>query len=193
MRQEWDNAVLRLGGQVRETDLERRYAEAHRAYHTRTHISAVLRDAQALSDVDEPALVLAICAHDVVYDAKPGVDERASASWARERRVEAGIAEDHIARVEAMILATITHASDDPTTQVLLDADLAILASPAYDQYVIDVRREYATYPDEVWRAGRAHVLKSLLAKESLYQTAKARTLWEVWARDNIRRELRTL
>jgi predicted metal-dependent HD superfamily phosphohydrolase len=193
MRQEWDNAITRLGGQARETDLERRYAESHRAYHTRTHIDAVLRDASALSDVDDPALVLAVCAHDVVYDAKPGADERASASWARARLVAAEVGEDHVARVEAMILATITHTSDDPATQVLLDADLAILASPAYDQYVTEVRHEYAAHSDDVWRAGRANVLESLLAKENLYQTVKARTLWEVRARDNIRRELRSL
>ncbi|GAB3908124.1 hypothetical protein GCM10029964_107390 [Kibdelosporangium lantanae] len=193
MRREWDNAVRRLGGEVRETDLERRYAEAHRAYHTQAHITAVLRDAQLLSDVDDPALVLAICAHDVVYDAKPGSDERASASWAREQLLTAGVAEDHIARVEAMVLATITHTSDDPTTRVLLDADLAILASPDYDQYVTQVRQEYAAHPDEVWRPGRANVLKSLLTKDTLYQTAKARTLWEARARDNIRRELRSL
>jgi predicted metal-dependent HD superfamily phosphohydrolase len=194
MREQWDNAVARLGGQptLAADDLARRYAEPHRKYHNAAHVEAVLRAATELSDEDCPVLVLAICAHDVVYDAKPGDDERASAEWARKWLSEAKVAEEHIARVEALVLATIKHESDDVLAHVLLDADLSILgAAPSdYDAYAHAVRQEYAAVPEELWRAGRAHVLKTLLDRENLYQTARAQALWDAPARRNLTREL---
>jgi predicted metal-dependent HD superfamily phosphohydrolase len=194
MRSQWDNAVLWLGGRSTPAadDLVRRYAEPHRKYHNAIHVEAVLRDARELSDEDNPVLVLAICAHDVVYDAQPGADERASAAWARLRLTEAGLAEDHVAQVESLVLATITHQSDDPLARILLDADLAILAAApdAYDLYSRYVREEYASYADDVWRHGRTQVLRSLLDRDDLYQTPRARALWDAQARANLQREL---
>jgi predicted metal-dependent HD superfamily phosphohydrolase len=195
MREHWDDAVARLGGRPTVHDLERRYAEPHRKYHNAAHIVAVLRDVRLLSPEPDPVLVLAICAHDVVYDARPGEDERASAAWARDRLTSSGVAEKHIARVESLVLATISHESDDPLAQVLLDADLAILAAAqdVYDLYTRCVREEYASYADAVWRDGRAKVLKSLLDRKNLYQTHRGQELWDTRARINIRRELDSL
>ncbi len=195
MRDEWNNAVSALGGCVVSTDLESRYAEPHRKYHNATHIHAVLRDAALLVPSLDPELVLAICAHDVIYNARPGADERESAAWARTWLTASSVPEPHIAAVESHILATITHTSDDPATQILLDADLAILAAPpdAYDVYTRCVRAEYASYTDPEWQAGRAKVLKSLLNRETLYQTPRAHTLWNTQARTNLHRELTTL
>jgi predicted metal-dependent HD superfamily phosphohydrolase len=74
----------------------------------------------------------------------------------------------------------------------LLDADLAILgAAPAdYERYRLAVRAEYAHVPDDAWRAGRAAVLRSLLAKEPLYRTRAAQERWAARARRNLREEL---
>jgi predicted metal-dependent HD superfamily phosphohydrolase len=197
VRVEWDQAIAQLGGRLTSAsdELVRRYAEPHRKYHNAAHVDAVLRDARLLSDVDDPVLVLAVCAHDVVYDAKPGEDERASAAWVRAALTEAGVGEDVVARVESLVLATITHSSEDPVAWILLDADLAILAAPVdvYSVYVAGVREEYSKYPDEMWRQGRAQVLKSLLDRKNLYQTEKARALWDTAARANLRRELSEL
>ncbi len=64
---------------------------------------------------------------------------------------------------------TATHrpADDDHAGQVLCDADLGILAAdPArYASYTAGVRREYAHVPDADFAAGRAAVLRDLLAK----------------------------
>ncbi|MEV4315749.1 hypothetical protein [Actinocrispum sp. NPDC049592] len=195
MRDEWNNAVSALGGSVVSTDLETRYAEPHRKYHNATHIHAVLRDATLLVPSLDPVLVLAICAHDVIYNAHPGDDERESAAWARTWLTSSAVAEPHIAAVESHILATITHTSENPATQVLLDADLAILAAEpdAYDVYIRCVRAEYASYAEPEWRAGRAKVLSSLLTRDPLYQTPRAQTLWTTQARTNLNRELTTL
>ncbi|TDV52105.1 HD domain-containing protein [Actinophytocola oryzae] len=194
----WDDAIRLLGGVPRPTDLEVRYGEAHRGYHNFIHAQQVVRDATALTTGRDQALVaLAAWAHDVVYNGKPGEDERESAAWASRHLAEAGVPEDDIARVEGLVLATIEHTPPpgDHAAAALLDADLAVLAaSPTvYEAYRQSVRAEYAHVPDAEWRTGRAAVLRSLLAKDPLYQTPAARTRWTTAAQHNLRTELTTL
>lgn len=194
----WDNAVRALGGNPLPTDLEKRYKEAHRKYHNYIHAQQVVRDAVALTSGRDRALVaLAAWAHDVVYDSRPGDDERASAEWARQHLTAAGLADPDIARVEGLILATTDHKAppNDHLANALLDADLAILGTPsdAYEKYRAAVRAEYAHVPDAAWRTGRAAVLRSLLVKDPLYRTPVARARWTSQAHRNLRRELTSL
>ncbi|MDX8035991.1 hypothetical protein SK803_37835 [Lentzea sp. BCCO 10_0856] len=199
MRRIWDDAVRTLGGAPDAGDLMERYSEPHRSYHNTFHVASVVRDSWALADAyaftgeERAILTLAACAHDVIYEGKPGDDERASAAWAREHM--AGVEEEHVARVESLVLATITHSSEDPLAHVLLDADLAILGSePAhYERYSRAVRREYSQHDDAAWRSGRTRVLKTLLDREDLFVTEPARQLWDAAARINLKRELQSL
>ncbi|WP_439378402.1 HD domain-containing protein [Amycolatopsis lexingtonensis] len=193
---EWRDAVTALGGTAEAWPrLEARYGEPHRRYHTLAHAAAVVRDSAWLAgDVgatERAVLAVAAWAHDVVYDAKPGEDERASAAWAREALD--GVAEAHVERVEGLILATITHDAppDDHLATALLDADLAILGSPPdqYAAYAEGVRQEYAKYPDDVWREGRIAVLEGMLARE-LYRSEAARARWASAAEKNLTAEL---
>ena len=140
----------------------------------------------------ERAIVaVAAWTHDVVYDANPGEDERASARWAREALD--GVAEPHIERVEGLILTTIEHDAppDDRLATALLDADLAILGAPEerYAAYAEAVREEYAKYPDDVWREGRIAVLEGMLSR-TLYRSEAARTRWATAAEKNLAAEL---
>jgi predicted metal-dependent HD superfamily phosphohydrolase len=190
------DAVAALGGTSDAWPrLEARYREPHRRYHTLDHAAAVARDsawlAEGLGDTDRAIVAVAAWTHDVVYDAKPGEDERASAAWAREAL--AGVAGTHVERVEGLILATIAHdapAGDDLAT-ALLDADLAILGASEerYAAYAEGVRQEYAKYPDDVWREGRISVLEGMLARE-LYRSETARTRWASAAEKNLTAEL---
>lgn len=189
----WDEAVLALGGTPAPTDLVARYSESHRRYHDLRHVRQVVRDAVALTSGRDRALVaLAAWAHDVVYDGRPGEDERASAAWARSHLVAAGVAEADVARVEGLVLATVDHVAGDRVAQALIDADLAVLAgSPSeYERYRRAVRAEYAHVAEGDWRVGRAAVLRSLLAKEPLYVLAPE---WEAAARRNLAAELASL
>jgi predicted metal-dependent HD superfamily phosphohydrolase len=195
---DWDDAVRALGGEPRPTDLDARYAEPHRRYHNTVHVRQVVRDAVALTRGRDRALVaLAAWAHDVVYDGRPGDDERASAVWARRHLTEAGLADADVARVEGLVLATLDHTAPpgDHLADALLDADLAILgAEPdAYERYRVAVRAEYGHVTDDQWRVGRAAVLQSLLDREPLYRTAAARELWAARARRNLAGELVTV
>jgi predicted metal-dependent HD superfamily phosphohydrolase len=204
----WTDAVCLLGGgqqvaSAAAADLTARYAEPHRRYHDSAHVRAVVRDAAVLAEelrllaVERALLALAAGAHDVVYDAHPGDDERRSAAWARDWLTRAGLQEVHVARVESLVLATLTHSAppDDLTAWVLLDADLAILgADPhAYDRYRLAVREEYTAFDEPAWRAGRAAVMSGLLERDPLYCTHAARRRWETTAKANIARELASL
>ena len=192
----WAEAVTALGGTPgARARLEARYAEPHRRYHTLDHAAAVVRDsawlAANLGATDRAVVAVAAWTHDVVYDAKPGEDERASAAWAREALK--GVAAAHIERVEGLILATIKHDAppDDDLATALLDADLAILGAPEdrYAAYARGVREEYAKYPDDVWREGRIAVLEGMLDR-TLYRSEAARTRWASAARANLAAEL---
>ncbi|WP_372668233.1 HD domain-containing protein [Amycolatopsis kentuckyensis] len=192
----WAEAVGVLGGTSGTwPELRARYGEPHRRYHTLAHAAAVVRDsawlAGDLDPTERAVLAVAAWAHDVVYDANPGEDERASARWAREALD--GVAEAHQTRVEDLILTTIEHDAppDDHLATALLDADLAILGAPKelYAVYARGVREEYAKYPDDVWREGRIAVLEGMLARQ-LYRSEAARTRWASAAETNLAAEL---
>jgi predicted metal-dependent HD superfamily phosphohydrolase len=195
----WRTAVSALGGVPVETDVVARYSEPHRRYHGLSHVRAVVRDAVTLvplTEREEAVLVLAACAHDVVYDAVPGMDERRSAEWARSwlgRSQLASVAD----RVYDLVMATAEHEADpdDASACALLDADLAVLGSPAeeYDAYVSAVRQEYSAVTDDAWRTGRSGVLRSFLDRERIFLTSAGRDRWEAAARRNVARELGTL
>jgi predicted metal-dependent HD superfamily phosphohydrolase len=197
---DWPDAIAAIGGEPDEDTrrrLEARYGEPHRRYHTLDHAAAVVRDsawlARDLDETDRAVIAVAAWTHDVVYDAKPGEDERASADWAREALVGVGVAEPHILRVEGLVLATIEHDAPpgDLLATALLDADLAILGAPkeVYARYAEAVREEYAKYPGDVWREGRAAVLEGLLSRP-LYRSEAARTRWASAAAVNLAAEL---
>jgi predicted metal-dependent HD superfamily phosphohydrolase len=192
----WTAAVEALGGdpepaRAAAAELTARYAEPHRSYHTGRHVAAVLRDTSLLADAlaidarERHLLVLAACAHDVVYDARPGDDERASAEWARTHLD--GVAGADRDRVADLVLATLTHTAPagDLGAAVLLDADLAILAAGPedYAHYVRAVRKEYSAVTDDQWRTGRAQVLTDFAARADLFVTAPARSWWDGTAR----------
>ncbi|MGK4595696.1 HD domain-containing protein [Amycolatopsis sp. w19] len=202
---DWPTAITRLGGDHRIAavawdDLQTRYAEPHRRYHDLRHVTAVARDSGALAvafglGARERALVaIAAWTHDVVYDARPGEDEQASAAWTRDELTNAGVPAADVERAGELVLSTIHHAApdEDLLATALLDADLAILgATPEdYEQYANGVREEYSIYSDEDWRAGRAAVLENLLARPRLYRSDIARARWEGKARENLSNEL---
>lgn len=167
-----------------------------RGYHDTRHLAEVLDRVDELAAAGEAfdavAVRLAAWFHDGVYDGKPGAEER-SAQWALDALADLPVAEE----VARLVRLTETHRPDesDPSGCVLSDADLAILAAPAerYAEYAADVRREYAHVPDDLFAAGRAAVLRGLLAKPSLFHTAHARAYWESPARANVERELADL
>ena len=78
---------------------------------------------------------------------------------------------------------------------LLVDADRAILgALPGrYHVYTRDVRLEYDHVDDDAFAAGRAAVLRHLLALDPLYQTPTGAQLWARQAHANMTAELAAL
>lgn len=180
-------------------DLARRYGEPGRAYHTLTHIGAMLAVANEFAGTatDPLALRLAIWFHDAIYDAQRTDNEAESARYARGVLETAALPPSTLAAVERLILATKTHeaAPDDPDAALLLDADLAVLgAAPAdYDRYAQAIRKEYAWVPDDRYREGRHKVLNSFLERPRLYHTPALYERLEQAARANLTRESEAL
>jgi predicted metal-dependent HD superfamily phosphohydrolase len=194
-------------------DLLDRYGQSHRAYHDRRHLAEVLAAVALLAEHADDLSVAVAAAwwHDAVYEVpvltsagpptsspEPGVsNEEASARLAEAALAELGADSRRLARVGALIRMTAAHDPSplDPDAEVLSDADLSVLASPPnrYATYVADVRREYAAVPDDLFRLGRAAILRSLMEGDRIFRTPSAHERWEADARANIAAELRGL
>jgi predicted metal-dependent HD superfamily phosphohydrolase len=184
----------RFSSSLRE-QLEAAYGDSGRGYHDLLHLREVLEHVDELMSPDDPdreAVLLAAWFHDAVYDGR-GDDEERSARLAADS-LGTGPLSDEVAR---LVRLTAAHRPDDDDHrgQVLCDADLGVLASDPerYASYTAGVRREYAHIPDPDFAAGRAAVLRDLLAKPTLFHTAAARSRWEDRARANITREIEQL
>lgn len=173
------------------------YTGADRHYHDITHIAAMLRllDTHAPSHPDWVAIRWAILYHDVVYDPRRKDNEAESAAAMARDFAALGLDPALAARVEDLILATRhgeVAASEDATTALLIDLDLAVLAAPsaAYDAYAAAIRREYSHVPDALYREGRARVLQGFLDQPAVYRTDALKSQWEASARANLTREI---
>lgn len=182
------------------SDLLRRWSQSHRHYHDTAHLYDVLLNLDTLVHVGErvePQVLLAAWFHDAVYDGRPGQDEEESARLAESTLSQVGARDDLAAEAGRLVRVTIDHdvtarGADDQAGAALVDADLAILASPPkrYAAYTEAVRREYAHVPDDAFQAGRGDVLARLLRRERLFHTRGGRLRWEDAARANLRAEL---
>ncbi|MFC5749327.1 metal-dependent phosphohydrolase [Actinomadura rugatobispora] len=196
-----DRWVALAGPQTRRigAELDARYGEKHRRYHTREHLTAVLDLVDELAGhADAPdAVRLAAWFHDAVYDPERADNEERSARLAGRMLADTDLADDVVAEVIRLVELTETHApqAGDRNGQVLCDADLAILgADPErYAAYASAVREEYGFVPEEFFRVGRAEVLSGLLALPALFHTPQARERFEAQARRNLETELMLL
>jgi predicted metal-dependent HD superfamily phosphohydrolase len=190
--------IALAGTQTRHigAELDARYAEPHRRYHTRAHLTAVLDlvDELAGHAAEPDAVRLAAWFHDAVYDPERADNEDRSARLAARMLADTDLSRETVAEVVRLVQLTQTHAPEpgDRNGEVLCDADLSILGSDPerYAAYASAVREEYGFVPDEFFKAGRAEVLQSLLVLPALFHTPAARERFEQRARHNIETEL---
>jgi len=180
-------------------DLVERYGERHRRYHTIEHVATVLRTTESLAGLaaDLPAVRLAAWYHDIVYDPEQSGNEARSAVLAAAHLTGLSVPAETVQETARLIELTATHQVErtDRNGAVLMDADLWILAvSPdRYDRYRAGVRAEYANIDDRAFDAGRAAVLRRMLARPHIYCTRDFRAEREPRARWNLERELAEL
>ena len=148
---------------------------------------------------DLAAVHAAALFHDAIYDPRSPTNEADSAALAVRVLVAIGWPPDRCLAVRRSIEATAHHtpvgAVHTLDTDVLLDADLAILASaPAvYTAYAAGVRSEYSHVSDAEWRTGRASFLHRVLVADAIFRTPMMRIDHEPRARSNLAAELSSL
>ncbi|MEH1767495.1 HD domain-containing protein [Nostoc sp.] len=175
------------------------YSTPGRYYHTLKHIDRILSTIQILQGYTNnlPAVQLAAWFHDVVYDSQAQDNEERSADYASELLSNLGIPETIISTVTRLILNTKDHqaAVNDYDSQVLLDADLGILATDPvqYREYTRAIRQEYAWVAEEDYIRGRQQVLEGFLRRSHIYFTPLMSEFAEPCARGNIQGEIKSL
>lgn len=179
-------------------ELQAAYNAPTRHYHNLHHVLQCLRtlDEVRHACTDPTAVETAIWFHDAVYDPTRPDNEARSADLAERHLRALGAAEPFVVTVHDLILDTRhTTPPTTPDGQTLVDIDLSILGRPAeiYDAYDRAIRREYAHVPDDAYRTGRATVLRSFLARASIYVTPTFQKQYELHARENLARSLRDL
>ncbi|MFC4126627.1 HD domain-containing protein [Nocardia rhizosphaerae] len=176
-----------------------RYAEPHRHYHTVEHLRAMFTaiDELAAEAADIDAVRYAAFFHDAIYAVDRADNEERSADLARDVLESLDAAPELVDEVVRLVLLTRGHDTEagDANGAVLCDADLVVLAGdPAtYAAYAAAVRTEYGHVPDDLFRAGRAAVLRALANQPVLYRTPAARSRYEQRARANLSAELAAL
>jgi predicted metal-dependent HD superfamily phosphohydrolase len=176
------------------------YAEPHRHYHDERHLDDCLRQLDRLLDLpewDQRLLRWAILWHDAIYDPARSDNEERSAELAFRELTACTVDETTAGEVARLILLTSGHEVEkgDRLGALLVSIDLSILGSDGdrYGEYVADVRREYGHVTEAAWRAGRAAVLKRLLASNPLYPDQRFRAAFEAQARRNMAGEFKAL
>lgn len=206
LRRRWQDALVAVRGTASGPDplpyaehLLDRWGEPQRRYHTTAHLAQVLDHVDTLAGhaADPDVVRLAVWFHDAVYRPDRSENEERSAALAERALPEAGVPDAATAEVARLVRLTVTHdpSDGDRDGEVLCDADLAVLASAPreYAAYAAQVREEYGFVPDDLFRAGRADVLRHLLGLPRLFRTPHGAAVWEPRARQNVTTELELL
>ncbi|MGW5453197.1 HD domain-containing protein [Nocardia sp. NPDC003979] len=173
-----------------------RYAEPHRRYHTLTHLSVMLAAIDELADAatDIDAVRYAAFFHDAIYAVDRADNEERSADLARDVLESLGATPELVHEVMRLVVLTRGHNPEagDANGAVLCDADLVVLGGTAqeYAAYAAAIREEYRHVPDDLFRAGRASVLRNLAEQPRLFRTPRAYQRYEGLARANLAAEL---
>lgn len=175
------------------------YACPERLYHNLDHIYQVLSTINGLQKYTHnlAAVKLAAWFHDVIYDTKSKNNEECSARYAQKLLSSLGISATTTRVISRLILNTKYHQADteDIDSQVLLDADLGILAThpKKYQKYAQAIRQEYCWVLESDYILGRQQVLEKFLQREQIYFTPLMFQQGENSARANIKTEIQDL
>lgn len=167
-----------------------------RYYHNLKHIKEVLEIIDNLSTKYklDASLQFAAWFHDIVYDTQAHDNEEKSAEYARNLLLLLNIPSSTIDNTCRLILTTKHHkaSSDDLESQILLDADLAILGCnpERYCEYMLGIRYEYSWAPEKDYNSKRSEVLQKFLQRARIFSTLELYQQFELRARNNITDEI---
>ncbi len=181
-------------------EIEKQYSLKIRHYHNLKHIENMLLQADSIQNEIKnwEAFVFSIWYHDIVYKPTRKDNEAKSAVLAKMRLKQLNIDEKTLKIIQKLIISTKTHEVDlaeNNDNAFLLDIDLSILGSNwnTYEKYIKNIRKEYAIYPNFMYRKGRKKVLQHFLERETLYFTEIFQNKYEKQARKNLIKEIELL
>ena len=191
----WSGIGASAAGDSLYEEVVARYSEVHRHYHSLQHLVECICWLEAASALAQrPAEVeVALWFHDAICEPGRHDNEERSALWARTALLRAGVAQDAAERVEHLVLATKhTAAPVSGDAQLLVDIDLAILGAeePRFAEYEQQIRQEYGSVPQALFRERRLAILRSFLDRPGIYGTAYFHAALEQRARANLGRAL---
>jgi len=202
LEQRWLELWARLGaaesGGPIFTQLIAAYSEPIRAYHNTEHI----RDCLAQFDLSRTLaqrpdeVETALWFHDAVYVPAASDNEVQSAELARSALTTATVPANTTDRIADLVLATRHQATArTPDEQLICDIDLSILGREpeVFAEFERRIRLEYSWVPEPIYRRERSAMLAEFLRRESIYQTARFRQLYQTSARANLERLLHDL
>lgn len=203
-RARFEDAAARLGA-TREIDavhaqLTAAHTTAARVLHDLAYVARALEvfDDVASSLARPAEIEIALWFRDIVYATHPlARSEARSADAAYASCLRMGVHEPVARSVRQLVAATGDHAlAVDADAEAMIDIDLAVLGSAplAYAAFERDLRAEHRWLTFEgVYRAGRARVLRDLLARCPLFRHPRLRDRFEAQARRNIESALAEL
>lgn len=176
-------------------ELQRRYTEPQRHYHTMQHLGECLAwfDHEKALAERPGEVALALWFHDAIYDVHAHDNEARSADWARRALLDAGVDTAAADRVHALVMATRHDAvPQGRDAELLIDIDLSILGAERarFDEYERQVQAEYAFVPDEVRLPRRRAILQRFLDRKAIYATPRMHAQLEARARTNLQRSI---
>lgn len=179
-------------------EIEKNYSGKKRHYHNLNHLENLLAELTELKEVvsNWNAIVFAVFYHDVIYKAHRKDNEEQSALVASKHLQQLNCDTSLIDPVYKLILATKSHQlSDDTDVNLFTDADLSILGKDwgTYNTYCSNVRKEYAIYPDLLYKPGRKKALQHFLSMDRIFKTDHFYKKYEESAKKNMEREIAAL
>jgi len=179
-------------------DIEKRYSTRQRHYHTLDHLKSVLVELLPLKkEIDNWDVVLfSLYYHDIIYNFFSSKNELKSAVHATKQMQELSMSDENIELCNQHIIATKAHCqTSNSDTNYFTDADLSILGASwnTYEEYLKNVRKEYALFPKFMYVKGRKKALTHILGMTRIFKTDYFHSKYEKQARINLRKELEQL
>ena len=177
-------------------NVSQQYNARGRHYHNLSHLNDLYTQLLPLKTKIENwnVILFTLFYHDVIYSAVKEDNEERSAELAEMVMQKIGVPSQESKACKEQILATKAHSNNiNSDTNFFTDADLSILGRDRkiYEAYCKNIRKEYAIFPNFIYKKGRRKVIKRFLSMDRIFKTEDFFKKFEEQARINLQYELK--
>jgi len=154
-------------------EIEKRYAETHRYYHTIEHVNFMINEIYELykkskiTENNKNILIVSAIFHDIIYNVSDDVNEIKSAELLKNKTKYVDEYQDnYIQKIYNIIIDTKTHITNDELSQIFCDLDMYTISDSSFGEllkYEKQIYLEYQKFGFNEYRIGRIKFLKSML------------------------------